>query len=154
MKKVLVISKREFDKVMRDNKITAENIENRSKVAFISINDTFGTTETPFFKEDKENLRILFFDDVTEDTKLNWGTAKAFNKEQGKIVLEFLNKIKDRDTLIVHCHAGISRSGAVGQFAADYFGLDYKEFRNLNPHIHPNSTVTRILRELAREQED
>ena len=104
MKKVLVISKREFDKVMRDNKITAENIENRSKVAFISINDTFGTTETPFFKEDKENLRILFFDDVTEDTKLNWGTAKAFNKEQGKIVLEFLNKIKDRDTLIVHCH--------------------------------------------------
>lgn len=151
MKKVIVISKREFDKVMRDNKITIDNIEDRTKVAFISINETFSNDDKPLFNEDRDNLRVLFFDDVTEDIQLNWGVAKAFTKEQGKIIIDFLNKMKDRDTLIVHCHAGISRSGAVGQFAADFYGIDYKEFRNTNPHIHPNTAVTRILRDLNKE---
>ena len=30
--------------------------------------------------------------------------------------------------IFIHCHAGISRSGAVGQFATDMFRLDQKVF--------------------------
>jgi predicted protein tyrosine phosphatase len=153
MKKVIVLSKRIFDKTMRDNKINIDNVEERTKVAFISINDTFETDEKPFFAHDKKNVRVLFFDDVTEDMELAWGTARCFTKEQGIKVIEFLDEIKDVDTLIVHCAAGVSRSGAVGKFAAEYLGVDYNEFRNTNPQIHPNNTVTRILKNIVNGYE-
>jgi predicted protein tyrosine phosphatase len=153
MKKVIVLGKRVFDKTMRDNNINIDNVEVRDKVAFISINDTFETDEKPFFAHNKKNVLVLFFDDVTEDMDLAWGKAKCFTKEQGIEVVDFLDKIKDADTLIVHCAAGVSRSGAVGKFAAEYLGVDYNEFRNANPRIHPNNTVIRILKNITNGYE-
>ncbi len=49
--------------------------------------------------------------------------------------------------MIVHCAAGVSRSGAVGLFVRDYFSLDYSEFKRQNPHIVPNLWVSKVLRE-------
>ena len=75
-----------------------------------------------------------------------------FSQEQAKEVVAFLSKLKDDpidQILICHCDAGISRSGATGAFACQFFGLDYNEFSEDNPMIHPNRMVLRMLREAA-----
>ena len=155
--KVFILSKQEFDRNMANNNITNDNVEERTNAFFISINDTCGTSEVPYF-ENKENVLVLYFDDVEQDleTKLNGKpvTAKAFTLEQGRQVLDFIEKHKDKKTCIVHCAAGISRSGAVGTFVNDYFAGDYFKFKQDNPYIHPNGIVLKHLRQALSDKND
>lgn len=68
-------------------------------------------------------------------------------------IIKFIDRVqKDSkdSTLIVHCHAGISRSGAVGTFACDYCGLNYNEFIKENYYVQPNSHILRTLRSVAK----
>jgi len=67
-----------------------------------------------------------------------------FNSSHAHQILDFI-KTLDESTLIIHCAAGISRSGAVGLFCCRYFDLDQKEFRRLNRQIYPNSHVLDVL---------
>lgn len=132
--KVAVLSKLRFDELM----------EERKDLMFISINDTLGTDAVPYFNNHK-NVKVLYFDDVEEDLETNQGTAKAFTKQQAAEIIDFLEQNKQATTCIVHCTAGISRSGAVGLFVNDYFGADYDTFKVLNPHTLPNGKVTQLL---------
>jgi predicted protein tyrosine phosphatase len=50
-----------------------------------------------------------------------------------------------RDVLLVNCHAGISRSGAIADFARVVAELDYDAFKRANPRIVPNAFVLRTL---------
>ncbi len=149
--KVFITSKTAFDRLMKSKGITNENVENHKKTFFISINDTSGTNEIPYF-ENKKNVKVLFFDDVETDLEIPiLGTkevkvAKAFTSVQAKELLEFIESNKDKESCIVHCAAGISRSGAVGTFINDYFGENWFEFKKTNPHIHPNGLVLRLLK--------
>jgi len=73
-----------------------------------------------------------------------------FNKTDARRIVGMLQEIKEQEedsVLIIHCHAGISRSGAVGVFATEFFGYDYREFMLDNPQVAPNSMILRILRE-------
>jgi len=45
--------------------------------------------------------------------------------------------------LLVHCDAGISRSGAVATFASNYLNIDFQD-----EYIKPNPYVLRILNNL------
>ena len=50
---------------------------------------------------------------------------------KAKQIINFIDKAQEDENdsvLVVHCQAGISRSGAVGTFACDYCGLDYNRF--------------------------
>ncbi len=157
--KVFVISKTEFDEMMKRKGITNDNVESYKKTFFISINDTRGTNETPYF-QNKSNVKIMFFDDVEEDlvkTIVGTGevvTIKAFTSAQAKDLLTFIDSNKDKETCIVHCSAGISRSGAVGTFVSDYFGANWHEFKKQNPYIHPNGVVLRSLKAAAHGVEE
>ena len=64
--KVFVTSKTAFDDLMKRKGITNENVESHTKTFFISINDSCGTDEIPYF-ENKANVRVLFFDDVENE---------------------------------------------------------------------------------------
>lgn len=147
--KVLVKSKLEFDKTMKDSGIDNSNVEQKD-ILFISINDTNGRISEPYF-ENKENVLVLYFDDTTKDLEIPiLGTDEvkkvvAFTKEQASEIIDFLDKNKDKKLAIIHCAAGVSRSGAVGQFANDYFGGNYFEFKNNNQNIQPNPHVLRLL---------
>ena len=69
---------------------------------------------------------------------------KLFTESQAKDMLEYIDKYNndDRDTmLVIHCEAGVSRSGAVGLFACGYLGIDIVRFRALHPTINPNPYV-------------
>ena len=148
--KVFITSKTAFDDMMKRKGITNENVETYKKTFFISINDTCGTDETPYF-ENKDNVIVLFFDDVETDIQTKHGIAKAFTNIQAKQLLQFIDRNKDKESCIVHCAAGISRSGAVGTFVNDYFKGDWFEFKKTNPYIHPNGLVFRLLKKAAME---
>lgn len=142
--KVAVLSKVRFDELMREKNITNENVEERKDILFISINDTLGTDAVPYFTNHK-NVKVLYFDDVEEDLETNQGIAKAFTEQQAAEIIEFLEQNKHVTTAVIHCTAGISRSGAVGLFVNDYFGGEHQVFKVLNPHTLPNGKVSQLL---------
>lgn len=172
---VLVMSKRAFDDTMQRNNITDETVESwaDSGYAFISINDLeidpeLGKTDfrSWFTRNHKNVLRLAFADIETEKPVIIEYKSKV--KESGKQLLivnpitsaqaeeifDFVQKMKRLGkpvTIVVHCHAGVSRSAAVGEFAVKYLGTpdDYAFFRKMHPNILPNTLVTKKLWDVA-----
>ena len=100
----------------------------------------------------------LEFWDVTDDQdnldSMSHGGYKyiLFDEHMARQVVEFLERRKMEQgdhTLVLHCDAGISRSGAVAEFSAEFFGIPSEDFQKANPHLRPNSFVRRLLRESA-----
>ena len=123
----------------------------------ISINNVSFPAEPPPFSEkflDAENLLILYFDDVDA------GFPNAMTPEQAREIVNFI-RLEDNRPIIVHCTAGISRSGAVGEVLNWYFNryLEdnppvYRLNEIMNRDIVPNSHVRRLLlAELQRNHE-
>ena len=122
----------------------------------ISINNVSFPAEPPPFSEeflDAENLLILYFDDVDE------GFPNAMTPKQAREIVNFV-RLEDNRPIIVHCTAGISRSGAVGEVLNWYFNRfeaddsDYRKFEIMHPDIVPNAHVRRLLlAELQRNHE-
>ena len=110
--------------MLGDNKISDSNVSEFKNSFFISINNTFEDLKPPL--TNKENVKVLFFDDVLQDEEAylfdlkKYQTVKAFNKEQAKELLQFIIENKDKKNCYIHCNAGISRSGAVGIFINDF----------------------------------
>ena len=78
--------------------------------------------------------------------------AVFFDKTHAIKIIDFVQSLNSKDEdvgLIVHCDAGISRSGAVGSFVVDYLGLNQKEFLVANPNILPNAFILSVLRRTA-----
>jgi len=102
----------------------------------------------------KDILQLQFGDLTPEEISKDSSISKdfLFNKEQAKQIIEFVNTLQKRDSrevLVVHCMAGIARSGAVATFINDILNLDYSRFKRDNPQIRPNSFVLRSLREVS-----
>jgi predicted protein tyrosine phosphatase len=154
-KKIFVRGKTDFNVIMNVNNISDKNIEEKKDVALISINDTHGSWSVSWFDRDHPNVLRLWFDDVEMDTDkfspTNQEKIKAFDNEDARKVRDFIKLNKDKNTFIVHCSAGISRSGAVAQYICDYFQCDREQFLRDNPYIHPNGRVTRMLNNLDRK---
>jgi hypothetical protein len=69
---------------------------------------------------------------------------KLFSRRLANKLLKFINNFKNDEReimLVIHCQAGISRSGAVGIFACRYLGLDERRFLTMHPNILPNALV-------------
>ncbi len=147
--KVYVLSKMQFDSALERKGISDANIEDKNDHFFISINNTIGG-ELPTLKN-HPNVKVMHFDDLEQDEeKYNPSTGLyekifAFSPEQAQELYEFIMSNKDKKTCVVHCSAGISRSGAVGEFINDLFGESYAEFKRENPHTLPNNLVKRLL---------
>jgi predicted protein tyrosine phosphatase len=145
--KILILSKTEFDNIMLRYNITNENVQDKTDMFFISINDTCNTKQIPYFKNNHENVLIQYFDDVVKDIidNNNEILAKAFTEEQAIEMFKFIEKNKDKKTCLVHCTAGISRSAAVGTFICDFTNGNYFEFKEDNPYILPNPHISKTL---------
>ena len=151
---IKILSKRRFDNFIKQNFIDDNNVEGLKDYAFISIlnspnNTWFGDDDyffTSVFKLQHENVLILTFDDVENQSPGNI----PFSEEMADMVLDFVNKNKERD-FIIHCAAGISRSGAIGSFINNYVQWDFQRFKIENPQIQPNARVLRMLNNKAWE---
>lgn len=145
--KVPILSKGGFKKVLTHLDITEDNVE-LSDYTFISIlnTDLIGDNDG-YLKSNKKNVLILNFDDVFEDS--NKG---SFTDKQALEIINFINENGDKiknSKCVVHCSAGVSRSGAVGTFINDYFLFNSEDFKYFNHSIHPNKLVLDILKKVS-----
>lgn len=144
---------------MRHNKVDDSNVESRTS-AIIEIMGEQDLLAHPFyFKEDHPNVIRLLFDDVLEDlppikmsgygddTRENIPVV-VITKEQGEQIVKFVRTNEKATNFIIHCAAGISRSGAVAKFINEVFGGTDREFNLLNPYTKPNYVVLNLLRNL------
>lgn len=90
----------------------------------------------------KDTLRLQFddIDRVHTNIQLLVGT-NLFLEHQAEEIIDFLDKNKDVDELIVHCMAGISRSSAIAKFAAEKFNCNdflhrYEKYDLYNKHVY------------------
>ena len=114
----------------------------------ISINNVSFPAEPPPFSDEflhAENLLVLYFDDVDE------GQPHAMTPEQAKQIVDFVSS-EDKRSIFVHCAAGISRSGAVGEVLNWYFNRflednqgDYRWFQIMHRDLVPNGHVQKLL---------
>lgn len=90
------------------------------------------------FKFPQHNMKAMSFEEADKMFKF----------------IEFWNGQHEEVNLIVHCHAGICRSGAVGEFVKFYCDLDSNEFHKMNPNIQPNDWVLNSLFQVAMENKN
>lgn len=99
--------------------------------------------EKPEFEGHWDRVLYLEFADLNDGTSLS-----AFKPHQAKEVLEFAAEaFKHQAAMAVHCHAGVSRSGAVALFLAEIYGLKLlKEGAACSPEYRVyNTYVYRLL---------
>ena len=112
--KIRVLPRVFFEKV----KGTPTEVELLEKSKIISINSSGGFDEAPPFSEKylkHPYLLTLNFDDVCNEpeTPEDLSNVILFNKDMAHAIIRFVDDGKL--PLLVHCTAGISRSGAVGE---------------------------------------
>ncbi|MDY0198974.1 MAG: dual specificity protein phosphatase family protein [Tenuifilaceae bacterium] len=123
------------------SKRVAEDIEPKSDWIIISINEPLSITN---LKEGWLDILPLTFEDL--DIRLN--DYLIFNNDDAKQIIDFVEKYENQaSTIIVHCHAGISRSAAVAKFIAEKYDLKF----NHNYFLY-NKLVYKILNEVEREE--
>jgi predicted protein tyrosine phosphatase len=110
----------------------------------ISINDTFEETT---IHENKHiiDIKRLYFDDIEEDIP----TYLFFSMNQALEIKDFVDRYKDKvNHIVVHCTAGISRSGAIGCVLARYLNGndDYLLLTGRYiPNKHVYKTMSKVL---------
>jgi len=163
IKNIYVFSKAVIRRIIEDQNYF---LNLNSDWALISI---YGSPTDPAIKNKKEEQelkdkgcsKILYecFGDYTktdlEYFQTNYTTAanhvKVITIEQAKEIVHFIDSVNLQDTtenLVIHCHAGISRSGAVGLFACRYLKLHKKNLVELNK-IHSNTYVLDLLSKVS-----
>lgn len=107
-----------------------------------------------FLKGLEDRSLQLRFDDIDYESDGENGVT-SIKDHQVESIVRFLNKYQeepDNYYLFVHCHAGVSRSGAVVKFIQDvYQNKTYEEFIITNPNIYPNEFILRKLHEKYQE---
>ena len=155
--KIRVLPRAFFEKVKGTS--TEADLLEKSKI--ISINSSWGFDDTPPFSErflTHPHLLTLTFDDLCNEpeTPEDLGNAILFNEDMAHAIMRFVDDGKL--SLLVHCTAGISRSGAVGEVLNWYFNrylesntADDEDFEQNNRQIMPNTIVRRIMLEVLAE---
>ena len=161
MKTIYATSYNIFKASLEMTKIDDSNIE-EANTAIIEIMGEQDLLFFPFyFKRDHPNVLRLLFDDVDErlDIKLfgepederEYIPVVPMSESQGLQIVDFLIKNAEKKQFIVHCAAGVSRSGAIASFIREYFNEDEDLFNRKNPYIKPNIRILSILRNLSKK---
>jgi predicted protein tyrosine phosphatase len=146
--------------------VHANSLPKYKKAILISLNgndEEFLTPEQITTLKDSyriDNVLSLRFDDIGGYIWESIVTRKGLDRSKfihmtesdANQITEFI-KDTDADLLIVHCHAGISRSSAIGSAIACDLDLPSSDFLELNPNIEPNPIILDImLRALERSK--
>jgi predicted protein tyrosine phosphatase len=106
---------------------------------------------------DKPNILKVKFDDIYAQY---YPRMMLFDAKIAERIIDFAEGISGNH-LIIHCFAGISRSGAVGEVLNSYLNqdltvnqLDYDRFiKKYGKKIYPNRMVKNILLQTLRERQ-
>jgi hypothetical protein len=89
------------------------------------------------------HLISLHISDVSHANNCTTGCV-LMDKHHAAVIVDFIRELDDRP-LVVHCAAGVSRSGAIAEFARRYRSYDLTTFAKLNPNIKPNPHILHML---------
>jgi len=136
-------------KLVFDNHFNDKQFKYYDYACFISILDC-DNTEKKFDVNINNFLQVRMWDieeDLFENNLLKY--EKPSDSELKKIV-HFIHKHKDKSVFVVHCSAGISRSGAVACFIREKFNseVDKEEFTRENKFINPNLYILNQLKKM------
>ena len=159
----------DFKQTMKNNGLSDANIEQRTDLAIISIGNSFeedfaendfaddlfaNGPSSHWFRKFHRNVLNLDFDDIS--TPAEWKNLSSctqyvlFDDEMAQLIVGFVEKNKDASVWIIHCSAGVSRSGAVAQWLKDWLEMKYSVKPNNvdGCYATPNPHVLRILNRL------
>ena len=108
-----------LEKVIFTDRKSAERAPGQPNWHVVSISG--GGQEYPTLSEGWGDVLYLYFED-TDDIENEF----AFNDAHAQRVAEFVDQsVTKCDGVLVHCHAGISRSAAVAKWIAERYGLPF-----------------------------
>lgn len=133
---------------------TAKEFELLETYQIISLNSSGGSTAMPPFSDLRsKNLLCLTVDDIVWKIR----GMVLFNKDHANRIWDFIEC--GELPVIIHCHAGISRSGAVGEVLNWYFNCylqqnydDFAAFYREHPNIEPNPHIRSVLFETLEQR--
>lgn len=151
--RIFTFSKHGFDTFLQSKGTTRDNVEEKKNVFFISINDSPETTPEVPYLENTDNVKVLTFDDVEQDTTsykrgLHY---KAMSPEQALELVQFIHQHLDKKLCLIHCSAGVARSGAVATFIHQIVDSNKDQFQEDNPFILPNPYVLNLLQQANQQ---
>lgn len=142
---------------------TPKEAEVMSSYRIISVNSVRVHENPPFSKKywRAKNVLVLHFDDADPsdypyaekaiDEYLQPPKYAFMTESDAEAIVRFVSQPDDRP-IIVHCTAGISRSGAIGLVLNEYFNrkvmkdeIAHERFRRLHAYICPNLHVMKLL---------
>lgn len=109
------------------SRVNAEACKGHAQTAVIAIGDpaAWPSKLSPAFGA----VHRLEFNDVDTDDDEHY---VLFDKALADSVWDFIGSLpEDVDTLVVHCHLGVSRSAAIAKSVAQYVGAPYPESYSL-----------------------
>lgn len=147
------LSAADFKHTMQNNDLFDSTIDSVPEVAVISIgnsadddlpDDIFANgPSSRWFRKRHRNVLNLTFDDIGHESP----GLVLFSEAMAEELVRFVEENHDATTWIVHCSAGVSRSGAVSRWLKDWLAVKYgKDAVNVDArHTMPNPHVLGIL---------
>ena len=144
MKQIKALPKQVFDANFSNEKFKHYNY-----ACFISILDV-DNNEQKFDQSIENFLQVRMWDIEKDIIDTNGYIFEKPSDIELKKIVDFVNKHKDKSVFMVHCSAGISRSGAVATFIRDKFidEIDNAKFYSENKYIQPNLYILKRLKKL------
>lgn len=117
----------------------------KGKASIIRICDLWDELVPLKFPYDKV-LTMQFYDiEPSEKIPVNWNYFSEFD---GRVVMKMFESIEHDEELVIHCHAGISRSPAVALSFAWFMKDEQLEKQVLEGKYIPNKQVLRVMSKL------
>jgi predicted protein tyrosine phosphatase len=132
---------------------TEEEAKLFSRYRVISVNSVRIPEEPPFSEQywRAANVLILHFDDLDDPFEAFRQSGRFMSEADAEAIASFIDT-PDQRPIVVHCTAGISRSGAIGACLNEYYNKKlfhdeaaHQAFWTNHPYIKPNLHVMKLL---------
>jgi predicted protein tyrosine phosphatase len=108
-------------------------VVSNTDIALLSISDNIRELNQMADLSVIEPTLCLSFHDVDDD-------KTGMNEQHSLAIIKFVETCFElKKDIVVHCFAGISRSGAVAKWINDHYGLDIdylNSYKNYNNHVY------------------
>lgn len=141
-------------KLIFDSRFSNKSFLTHKDSCFISIIDE-DNNENKYDTSIENFLQVKMWDieeDLYENEVLKY---KKPSEEVLQKIVDFLKFHQDKKNFVIHCSAGISRSGAVVTYIYDKFHneISKEEFKRLNKYINPNLYILTTLKKLDTDED-
>ena len=165
---IRVLSRQNFNNYIKEHRFIKNGVPDDVAIIEIfnsdvqeDVTNRFGIEDEFNYKNNLASAKVfgsnvlhLVFDDILGEHSINIdGKVKnltPFRFFQATSIIWFLIRNINCEKFIIHCSAGISRSGAVGKFIFDFLSEQFNvRFPEMN-NIHPNGHVLDLLNKTAK----